>query len=267
VAVDGQGNLYIADGGNNRVRKVLAASTIRTVATVSAASFAPELASEAIAAAFGRGLASSTQIVTTLPLPTTLAGTSLRVRDSLGAERFAPLFFVSPSQINYLLPAGTANGLATMTVNAGDGSLLIGTVAVNSVAPAFFAANSDGQGVAAAVALRVKANGEQTFEPIARFDSATNRYVSVPIDLGPEGEQVFLVLFGSGLRNRTTQAAVTARIGGENAEVLFAAALSGFAGLDQVNLRLPRSLGGRGEVDVVVSADGRAANTVRVNVR
>jgi uncharacterized protein (TIGR03437 family) len=40
------------------------------------------------------------------PLPTELAG--VRVRDALGVERLAPLFFVSPSQINYLMPAGAA---------------------------------------------------------------------------------------------------------------------------------------------------------------
>jgi len=50
-------------------------------------------------------------------------------------------------------------------------------------------------------------------------------------------------------------------------EVLFADAAPGFVGLDQVNVRLSRALAGRGEVDVLLSVDGRAANPVRVSIR
>jgi len=38
-------------------------------------------------------------------------------------------------------------------------------------------------------------------------------------------------------------------------------------GLDQLNLIVPRSLAGRGEVDVVLTVDGRTANTVKVNIK
>jgi hypothetical protein len=55
------------------------------VASVSAASFGgAELASESIVAAFGAGLATATQVATSLPLPTTLAGTTVKVRDNAG---------------------------------------------------------------------------------------------------------------------------------------------------------------------------------------
>ena len=37
--------------------------------------------------------------------------------------------------------------------------------------------------------------------------------------------------------------------------------------LGQINLRLPRSLAGRGEVDITLTVDGRRANTVRVNFK
>ena len=40
-----------------------------------------------------------------------------------------------------------------------------------------------------------------------------------------------------------------------------------FAGLDQVNLLLPRSLAGRGDVDVALTVDGKAANIVRINIK
>ena len=41
----------------------------------------------------------------------------------------------------------------------------------------------------------------------------------------------------------------------------------GFVGLDQVNVRLPRCLLGRGQVDVALTVDGKTANTVQVNIR
>ncbi len=265
VAVDAQGNLYIADGGNQRIRKVQAAANVRAVASISAASFTPNLASEALAAAFGVNLAATTQVAASVPLPTVLAGTSLRVRDSQGVERFAPLFFVSPGQLNYQVPAGTANGLSTVTVNTADGSLLTGTVSINSVAPGLFSANSDGQGVPAGIAVRVKASGAQTFELISRVEGS--RFVPAPIDLGPEGEQVILVLFGTGYRNRNAGGTASVRIGGTDAEVLFAGQQGDLVGVDQLNVRLPRALAGRGEVELVLTADGRPANTVRVNVK
>jgi len=46
------------------------------------------------------------EVAATVPLPTTLAGTTVRVRDSAGVERLGPLFFVSAGQINYQLPPG-----------------------------------------------------------------------------------------------------------------------------------------------------------------
>ena len=58
-----------------------------------------------------------------------------------------------------------------------------------------------------------------------------------------------------------------ASLGGTAAEVLFAGKQGGLAGVDQVNLRIPRSLLGRGDVDVVLTVDGVVANTVRINLK
>jgi uncharacterized protein (TIGR03437 family) len=238
------------------------------VASVSAASFGgAELASESIVAAFGAELATATQVASSLPLPTTLAGTTVKVRDSAGVERDAPLFFVAPAQVNYLIPAGAAAGAAKVTITSGDGKVSAGVVQIASVVPGLFSANASGQGVASGEILRVKADGTQIYEPIARFDQAQNRFVAVPIDLGPATDQVFLILYGTGFHNRSSLAAVECKIGGADAEVLFAGAAPGFVGLDQSNVRLPRSLAGRGEVDVVLTVDRKAANTVRVTIK
>jgi uncharacterized protein (TIGR03437 family) len=238
------------------------------VANVSAASFVgTELASESIVSAFGQRLATAIQAATTLPLPTTLAGTQVLVKDSVGVERAAQLFFVSPNQINYQVPPGTAPGTATAIVTSGDGTVSAETVRLASVAPGLFTADASGRGLAAATVLRVKGDGSQSFEPVASFDAAQNKFVAAPIDLGPASDQVFLVLYGSGWRFRSSLAAVTAKIGGADATVSFAGAVPNFVGLDQANLLIPRSLIGRGEVEVMLTVDGKTANTARINIK
>jgi uncharacterized protein (TIGR03437 family) len=77
---------------------------------------------------------------------------------------------------------------------------------------------------------------------------------------------VFLIVFGTGIRGVSAQSAATATIGGTNAPVSFAGATPGFEGLDQANISIPRSLAGRGLVDVVFSADNKTANTVQINI-
>ena len=238
------------------------------LAAVSAASYrGTELTSESIASIFGQSLATGTVGLSTSTLPTSLLGSSVKVRDSAGTERLAPLFFVSPGQINFLVPVGTTLGTATLTVASGSGAVSEGTINIATLAPGLFAANANAKDVAAADALRVLANNTQRFESVARFDTATSRFVAVPIDLGPVGEQVFLVLYGTGLRNRSSLGAVVAQIGGTSATVQYAGAQGSLFGLDQVNLLIPRTLIGRGDVDVVLTLDGKTANTVRVNIK
>jgi uncharacterized protein (TIGR03437 family) len=238
------------------------------VVNASAASFSTEaLAPEAVATAFGSRLATTTRVATTAPLPTELVGTRVSVTDSRSVERRAPLFFVAPGQINYQIPRGTAAGPAIVTVVSGDGTVSTGNVNITPVAPALFTAASNGQGVANGVVLRVRSNGAQSYEPIARYDANTQRFTPVAIDVSNSSEQVYLVLFGSGIRNRRSPQAVNVTVGGVGVPVYYAGPQGPLFGVDQVNLRLPRTLAGRGEVEVRLSADGRAANPVRVQIR
>jgi uncharacterized protein (TIGR03437 family) len=260
-----------AVGANGVILKRMSAPG--AVASVSAASFADTgAAAESIIASFGQGFAGGVEVATSVPLPTTLGGTSVVVRDSASpilagaaaVDRLAPLFFVSPNQINLQIPPGVAPGAATVNVLRGGAVVASGTVQINSVAPGLFTANASGQGVAAAVVFRRRADGSESFEPVAQFDQAQNRFIPIPIDLGPDTDQVFLIPFGTGFRFGST---TTATIGGVNSEVLFAGASPGFVGLDQANIRLSRNLIGRGEVDVALTVDGKAANTVRIVIR
>ena len=57
---------------------------------------------------------------------------------------------------------------------------------------------------------------------------------------------------------------VTVQIGNREAEVLYAGAQGVLVGLDQINVLLPRSLAGSGEVIVTVTVDGKVANPVKL---
>lgn len=238
-----------------------------TVATVSAASYQPSVARDSIVSIFGSAMASSTQSANTVPLPTTLAGTTVTIRDSLNTEQSSPLFFASPSQINCHIPPGMAPGTASVTVVNSNGAEIVGSVQISDVAPGLFTANASGQGVPAAVVLRIKANGAQIYEEVARFDAAQNRFVAVPLDVSNPQEQVYLLLFGTGFRNRRDPATVSVRIGGLEGAVNFAGAQGGFVGLDQLNVLVPRALSGRGEVEIALTVDGKSANNVSIAVR
>jgi uncharacterized protein (TIGR03437 family) len=239
----------------------------RPLANTNAASFvAGSVARESIVAAFGEQLATGNASAGTIPLPLTLLGTSVLVKDALGVERVGRLFFVSPLQVNYEMPLETALGTATVTITSGDGIVSIGTVQVVAVNPGIFSANADAQGPAAAQLVRVSASGGQTIQSVVRLDAATGKYVHVPIVFGPQSESLFLSFFGTGFRFRTGLSGVAVTLGGTPLTVTFAGAAPGYVALDQLNLGpIPRSFIGRGVVNLTVTVDGKVANTVSVS--
>jgi uncharacterized protein (TIGR03437 family) len=199
---------------------------------VSAASFAVgPLAPDSLATAFGAGLAPNTAV--------TVAGTS------------ATILYASSGQVNFLVPSSVPTGSATVTVAGSKGSAST-PVTIAAVAPALFTLNA--AALAAAYVVRVR-QGNQTVEPI-----------SDPIDLGPPGDQVYLSLFGTGLRG-APPGQVSVGIQGINAPVIYAGPQSQFSGLDQVNVQLPRELTGTGDASVVLTAAGTAALTVHISVK
>ena len=110
------------------------------------------------------------------------------------------------------------------------------------------------------------ADGTQTIENSANFDSSKNTYAANPVNFGPADDQVFLVLYGTGVRHRTNDASVTAAVNGVSVPAL-TAAQGTWPGLDQVNLALPRSLAGAGNVEIAITVEGQAANTVQVMIQ
>jgi uncharacterized protein (TIGR03437 family) len=160
-----------------------------------------------------------------------------------------------------------ANGAAVFTVVKADAAAPSGVTNIASVAPAVFGANSNGQGVAAGLIFRVRANGPSGFEPIVQFDSARNAWVSVPINLGPPSDALYLVLFVTGARFRSSLESVSLSVGGVETPVLFAGAQGAFEGLDQINALAPRSLAGRGETALRLVVDGVEANETLINFK
>ncbi len=229
---------------------------------VSAASGAPVLAPEALASMFGSDLASTT-LAAGLPLPFSLGGISLLVTDSAGFTRPAPIFFVSPEQINFLVPQGTAPGAAAILIQKAGAANRTGSADIRGVAPALFSADATGKGVAAATAIRV-AGGVQN--PVPVFECAAGGCAPVPIPI-LAGAPVYLTLYGTGIRNRSSLANVTCRVGDAAVPVLYAGAQPVFAGLDQANVALAFDRPAAGELDVVLTVDGQPSNPVRISLR
>ncbi|MBS1809994.1 MAG: SBBP repeat-containing protein [Acidobacteria bacterium] len=278
IALDGAGNYYLAGGAVDGFQPtsgafqsatgtsfLLKISNPRTAMTVSAASYSgPTLACEAIVSSFGTGLATVTQSANTVPLPTKLAGTTVKVKDSAGVEREAALFFVSPTQVNYQIPPNTANGTASITITSGDNTVSMSNVEIVNIAPSLFSADATGRGLAAA---QIQRSGSSTMEPTVMFDPAKGQLVAIPIDLTVSSSDVYLVMYATGVRMNSDLGMVNAKVGGLAAQVSYAGAQGGFVGLDQVNVKIPRALAGQGTVDLTLSINGRAANTVKVVVK
>jgi uncharacterized protein (TIGR03437 family) len=229
------------------------------VVNASTANGYPRLGVGSFAAAYGTNLASGTQSATP-PFPATLGGVTVSVQDSAGTTRSAPIQTVSPTQVNYLVPDGTAPGIATVTIGSSSGSAQI-----DAVGPGLYSMTGDGKGVAAATAALYGAGG--TITPVPVFQCGSSGCVSVPMGLGQSTDELVITLYGTGIRNNTGLPNAVAEVGGARATILYAGAQPQYPGLDQVNLVIPRSLAGAGEIPVVLTIDGQTANAVSINLK
>jgi uncharacterized protein (TIGR03437 family) len=239
------------------------AQSNQPVTITSAASASVGLAPESLATATGMNLAMGTARAQSLPWPTTLGGVTIQVTDSASVPRLAGLLFVSPTQINFEIPAGTALGPATVTINNGQ-QTLSAQVQIQSVAPGLFSV--DAQGIAAATAIRIVIP-TQTQSPVPVFlclDSFAGCNL-VPIDPGVDAP-VYLSFYATGIRGRSSMGNVTVTIGSVTVQPTYAGPQPQFPGLDQVNVPLLLSLRGAGVVNVTVTVDGITSNAVKIQV-
>jgi uncharacterized protein (TIGR03437 family) len=213
-----------------------------------------------IASAFGEGILAAGQTASgSRPLPTMLAGVTVTVQDSTGASRLAALYFVSPNQINFVVPE-TSPGQATVTVSGGAlGKPLTAQVQIAAVSPTLF---SVGSGIAAGYGVRVAPGVGQTSVPI--FAEQSGSIVPAPIDLTPAG-QVYLTLFGTGF-DQAAAFTTVATVQGVSVPVTYSGPQAS-SGIDQLNLILPQSLAGTGVASVSVSIAGKTSNVVFVTIQ
>jgi len=226
-----------------------------SIATASNASydFKGPVAPDSIVATFGTNLATATVVAATTPWPTTLGGIQVAVTDSRNTTRAAPLYYVSPTQIIYIIPAGTAAGTAQLAIGAQRT-----TVEVAPTAPGIYSANQTGSGVAAATYIRITSREIRTEGYI--FDPLTNADTGVP---AAAGDQIYLILYGTGLRGGPA----VATVGEIRVPVAGPVAQGQYEGLDQINLGpLPLRIG-PGSKQIVIRQGDDLANIVTVTFR
>jgi uncharacterized protein (TIGR03437 family) len=230
----------------------------RVAVAVSSASYARGVVGrDSLISLFGMELSEQTESATTSPLPTTLGGVFVQVSPKNYGPTTASLLYVSPTQINFLLPPLDPTAMGPLTIRV----FRTGTFTPQIVSTGLFTANASGSGAPAGNI--VFATGGTLRNESAGVCNA-NGCVPREIDLSAVDE-VYLELYGTGIRNFAQP--VTATLGGDAIPVVFAGKQNDFAGLDQVNVRIPKTFAKRGELDLVLTVDGKRTNAVRVKIK
>jgi len=226
-----------------------------SLSVVSAATLAVgPLAPESLATAWGVNLANTTEASQTLT--PSLAGTTVSVKDSTGTVRAAPLLYASPHQVNFFVPAGTSTGPATVTVMNGMAAQTA-SVFIAQVAPALFILNENA--LAAAYAIIVSPDGTQTIENA--FTVQNGNLVASPIAMGSSGQQLYLVLFGTGMHNANASQITVGNPTPDNWQVVDFE--PGADGVDQIKVLVPTgSFAHVPNVPIAVIVQGADSNTV-----
>ena len=254
VAVDARGNIFVADAGNNRVRMLAPQSTATPLPTALAGHGRnTKLAPGAVFSLYGSQLSGSTASVSTAPWPRSLAGASVTIN---GIP--APLYSVSPGQINGQVPFETAVGTATASI------------AVNGSAPA-------------QITFQVVPAEPDVFEQAAKQALAVNQDGSVNSPSNPAHADDFEVLYLTGIGIPTTPVATGAAspssapfalvnypysitVNGEQTKVFFLGYAPGFPALVQANFQIPGDLA-PGDYQLVVTVNGESSAPTIVSVR
>ncbi len=224
--------------------------------------------------AFGQNLSLAQPDEIPIPLATELVGTSVRITDSAGVQLLCGLYFVSPTQINFVIPDDTALGSAVITVLRDGQEAASGPVTLEGCGAGVLRLGGGNLGIGAM--FRIAEDGTQSTERL--FEFVNGEIVPTAFSLGPSGDQLLLVLLGTGYRGSEV---AEMRIGSALLEsnalpTLFTGELGGLPGIDQVISNvLPRRLEdfGGGIRDVRLDATGpgmdsaRESNVVKGGVR
>jgi uncharacterized protein (TIGR03437 family) len=161
------------------------------------------------------------------------------------------MLYVSPSQVNLVVPGDTAPGTADVVVvrNAITGGALSANMLVENSAPAVFSADATGKGAGAIL-------NAVTF--------ATAPFLTVTPEIVGSDQRTRLAVYATGLRYAATVGASATDASGNtyNLTVEYAGPAPGYFGLDQVNVVLPPDLDSAGVVSLFLTADASASNVV-----
>jgi len=221
---------------------------------VNSASFHTSGAPGATMTIFGRNLSTSAMQALVYPLPTTMGNTMVMVN---GAP--APLYYVSPGQINFQMPSNTPLGNARVEVNVGGqqvSSLEVQPVMVTAVDPGMYMNGPR----AAALNPDLTPHTAATPQPpgaILAFYITGHGAVKPAVPDGSAAPAAPLSMIEG-----TTQAT----IGGLPAEVTFAGLSPGYDGLAQVNIRIPQGLS-QGDHPAFIVINGIPSNAGLISLR
>jgi minor extracellular serine protease Vpr len=266
VALDPLGNLYIADSGNNAIRKVgsLGAATtpnFSAAGITNGASFKTGLTAGGLITIFGAnlsngvvGFASFNQV----PLPTSLANSRVLINGSA-----IPLFYVvnigGSEQISAQAPFEIA-GQQNVSLSIDNGRVVSPAIQVPVLAaqPGIFLPD----GVDGAF-LHGADNSLVTAAKPASPGEVVVLYCTGLGAVTPPGTTGGLAS-GTQLSNTNITPAVT--VGGTTANIGFSGLAPGLVGLYQINLTVPAGTSS-GSANVIVVANGVSSNTARLPVQ
>jgi uncharacterized protein (TIGR03437 family) len=230
------GTLNLAAGGTEPYL-VKPGPLIARVFPAAAANFPLELAPRMLISIYGSNLAAGA----------TEPPTAAQV---LVARSAVPVYYVSATQINAVLPA-SVSGLTTLTVQNTAGQNTV-NVYLGTAAPAIFTQDSSGTGPAAA--LKASDQSLVTAANPLRAGDAVELYAT---GLG-------LTTPSNGLDVAVQQPTVT--VAGVACPVSFAGAAPGFDGLDQINCTIPSGLAASSSAPVVITSGARTSNTATLAI-
>jgi len=216
---------------------------------VEAAGFAPErpLAPGSIIALFGTNLAPSVASATQIPLERQLAGTSVRIGNVT-----APLYFVSPGQINAQLPYEAVPGdTVSIVVNTNGRLTTPQNYQIAPAQPGIFLAGSNGIIIKFSNGQLVTAQNPARTNDVLVIFSTSLGLTTPPVATGVAATAA----------NAVVPASVT--IGGVSANVSYAGLTPSLVGLYQVNVTVPAGVTPGAAVPVVVKQNGIPSNPLQ----
>jgi uncharacterized protein (TIGR03437 family) len=230
------GSALASVGGADCTSPAIAAGGVVNAASYAAISVAPG----SLATIFGSNLSASNAQAAP-PFPTELANVGV----SLSGEQ-CQLSFVSPGQINLLVPSDLAPGRYLLTTQTASADLI-----VTNVSPGIFTYTGNGTGSPIASVIAAMSDGTSTSLPISPG--------AAPIALPANITGLYIVLYGTGIRNFHS---ISANLGPSMAAVQFAGPQPQFPGVDQVNLQFSQFAGLTGTQTLTLVVDGVSSNAV-----